>query len=404
MILDMKVPSPGESISEVEIATWLVSTGDYVEKDQAIAEVDSDKATLELPAEAAGVIEILVEPGTTVAVGQVVCRIDTSAAAPEGGSKPAAASAPNPMPVAAAAPASAPAATYATGTASPAAKKILAEKGMDASQVSGTGKDGRITKEDAVNAKVAMGSSASAAGRGETRTRMSALRRKLATRLVSVKNETAMLTTFNEVDMKPIMDLRKEYKDAFAAKHGVGLGFMSFFTLASVRALKMFPAVASMIDGDDMISFDTTDISVAVSGPKGLMVPVLRDADKMTFSDVEMGIKDLATKVRDGKISVDEMTGGCFTITNGGVFGSMLSTPIINPPQSAILGMHNIVERPVVRDGQIVVRPIMYVAMSYDHRIIDGRESVGTLVAIKEALENPVELLMGGDVKAGLGL
>ncbi|MEY2650132.1 MAG: hypothetical protein RL608_806 [Bacteroidota bacterium] len=403
MILDMKVPSPGESISEVEIATWLVSTGDYVEKDQAIAEVDSDKATLELPAEAAGVIEILVEPGTTVAVGQVVCRIDTSAAAPEGGAKPAAASVPNPMPVAAAA--AVPAAqTYATGTASPAAKKILAEKGMDASQVAGTGKDGRITKEDAVNAKVAMGSSASAAGRGETRTRMSALRRKLATRLVSVKNETAMLTTFNEVDMKPIMDLRKEYKDAFAAKHGVGLGFMSFFTLASVRALKMFPAVASMIDGDDMISFDTTDISVAVSGPKGLMVPVLRDADKMSFADVEMGIKDLATKVRDGKISVDEMTGGCFTITNGGVFGSMLSTPIINPPQSAILGMHNIVERPVVRDGQIVVRPIMYVAMSYDHRIIDGRESVGTLVAIKEALENPVELLMGGDVKAGLGL
>ena len=402
MILDMKVPSPGESISEVEIATWLVSTGDYVEKDQAIAEVDSDKATLELPAEAAGVIEILVEPGTTVAVGQVVCRIDTSAAAPEGGSKPAAASAaPNPMPVAAA-PAAA-AATYATGTASPAAKKILAEKGMDASQVAGTGKDGRITKEDAVNAKVAMGSSP-VSGRGETRTRMSALRRKLATRLVSVKNETAMLTTFNEVDMKPIMDLRKEYKDAFAAKHGVGLGFMSFFTLATVRALKMYPAVASMIDGDDMVSFDTTDISVAVSGPKGLMVPVLRNADQMSFADVEAGIKDLATKVRDGKISVDEMTGGCFTITNGGVFGSMLSTPIINPPQSAILGMHNIVERPVVRDGQIVVRPIMYVAMSYDHRIIDGRESVGTLVAIKEALENPVELLMGGDVKAGLGL
>ncbi len=402
MILDMKVPSPGESISEVEIATWLVSTGDYVEKDQAIAEVDSDKATLELPAEAAGVIEILVEPGTTVAVGQVVCRIDTSAAAPEGGSKPAAASAaPNPMPVEAA-PAVA-AATYATGTASPAAKKILAEKGMDASQVAGTGKDGRITKEDAVNAKVAMGS-APVSGRGETRTRMSALRRKLATRLVSVKNETAMLTTFNEVDMKPIMDLRKEYKDAFAAKHGVGLGFMSFFTLATVRALKMYPAVASMIDGDDMVSFDTTDISVAVSGPKGLMVPVLRNADQMSFADVEAGIKDLATKVRDGKISVDEMTGGCFTITNGGVFGSMLSTPIINPPQSAILGMHNIVERPVVRDGQIVVRPIMYVAMSYDHRIIDGRESVGTLVAIKEALENPVELLMGGDVKSGLGL
>ncbi|MBM3434166.1 MAG: 2-oxoglutarate dehydrogenase complex dihydrolipoyllysine-residue succinyltransferase [Bacteroidetes bacterium] len=403
MILDMKVPSPGESISEVEIATWLVSSGDYVEKDQAIAEVDSDKATLELPAEAAGVIEILVEPGTTVAVGQVVCRIDTSAAAPEGGAKPSSSDVPNPMPVAAAPAPAAATATYATGTASPAAKKILAEKGMDPSQVAGTGKDGRITKEDAVNAKVAMGS-ASSAGRGETRTRMSALRRKLATRLVSVKNETAMLTTFNEVDMKPIMDLRKEYKDAFAAQHGVGLGFMSFFTLATVRALKMFPAVASMIDGDDMVSFDTTDISVAVSGPKGLMVPVLRNADQMSFADVEAGIKDLATKVRDGKISVDEMTGGCFTITNGGVFGSMLSTPIINPPQSAILGMHNIVERPVVRDGQIVVRPIMYVAMSYDHRIIDGRESVGTLVAIKEALENPVELLMGGDVKAGLGL
>ena len=403
MILDMKVPSPGESISEVEIATWLVSSGDYVEKDQAIAEVDSDKATLELPAEAAGVIEILVESGTTVAVGQVVCHIDTSATAPEGGAKPAAGAVPNPMPVAAAPAPAAATATYATGTASPAAKKILAEKGMDASQVAGTGKDGRITKEDAVNAKVSMGT-ASSAGRGETRTRMSALRRKLATRLVSVKNETAMLTTFNEVDMKPIMDLRKEYKDAFAAKHGVGLGFMSFFTLASVRALKMFPAVASMIDGDDMVSFDTTDISVAVSGPKGLMVPVLRNADQMSFADVEAGIKDLATKVRDGKISVDEMTGGCFTITNGGVFGSMLSTPIINPPQSAILGMHNIVERPVVRDGQIVVRPIMYVAMSYDHRIIDGRESVGTLVAIKEALENPVELLMGGDVKSGLGL
>jgi len=392
MILDMKVPSPGESISEVEIATWLVSTGDYVEKDQAIAEVDSDKATLELPAEAAGVIEILVEPGTTVAVGQVVCRIDTSAAAPEGGSKPAAAasSTPNPMPVAAA---QAPTAqTYATGTASPAAKKILAEKGMDATQVAGTGKDGRITKEDAVNAKVSMGS-APVSGRGETRTRMSALRRKLATRLVSVKNETAMLTTFNEVDMKPIMDLRKEYKDAFAAKHGVGLGFMSFFTLATVRALKMFPAVASMIDGDDMVSFDTTDISVAVSGPKGLMVPVLRNADQMSFADVEGGIKDLATKVRDGKISVDEMTGGCFTITNGGVFGSMLSTPIINPPQSAILGMHNIVERPVVRDGQIVVRPIMYVAMSYDHRIIDGREAVLGLVTMKDALEDPARLL-----------
>ena len=401
MILDMKVPSPGESISEVEIATWLVSTGDYVQKDQAIAEVDSDKATLELPAEASGRIEILVEPGTTVSVGQVVCRIDTAAAAPEAGAKTIASS-PAAAPIQA--PTTAPASqTYASGTASPAAKKILAEKGIASSQVAGSGKDGRITKDDAVNAKASMGT-APESGRGETRTRMSALRRKLATRLVSVKNETAMLTTFNEVDMKAIMDLRKLHKDAFAAKHGVGLGFMSFFTLATVRALKLYPSVASMIDGDDMVTLDTTDISVAVSGPKGLMVPVLRNADQLSFAQVELGIKDLATKVRDGKISLDEMTGGCFTITNGGVFGSMLSTPIINPPQSAILGMHNIVERPMVVQGEIVVRPIMYVALSYDHRIIDGRESVGTLVAIKEALENPVEFLMGGDAKAGLGL
>ena len=401
MILDMKVPSPGESISEVEIATWLVSTGDYVQKDQAIAEVDSDKATLELPAEASGRIEILVEPGTTVSVGQVVCRIDTAVAAPEAGAKTVASSpAAAPIQAPTAAPASQ---TYASGTASPAAKKILAEKGIASSQVAGSGKDGRITKDDAVNAKASMGT-APESGRGETRTRMSALRRKLATRLVSVKNETAMLTTFNEVDMKAIMDLRKLHKDAFAAKHGVGLGFMSFFTLATVRALKLYPSVASMIDGDDMVTLDTTDISVAVSGPKGLMVPVLRNADQLSFAQVEQGIKDLATKVRDGKISLDEMTGGCFTITNGGVFGSMLSTPIINPPQSAILGMHNIVERPMVVQGEIVVRPIMYVALSYDHRIIDGRESVGTLVAIKEALENPVELLMGGDAKAGLGL
>lgn len=401
MILDMKVPSPGESISEVEIATWLVSTGDYVQKDQAIAEVDSDKATLELPAEASGRIEILVDQGTTVSVGQVVCRIDTTAAAPEAG---ASSVAPSPAAATIQAPTAAPASqTYASGTPSPAAKKILDEKGIAPSQVAGSGKDGRITKDDAVNAKPSMGT-APESGRGETRTRMSALRRKLATRLVSVKNETAMLTTFNEVDMKAIMDLRKLHKDAFAAKHNVGLGFMSFFTLATVRALKLYPSVASMIDGDDMVTLDTTDISVAVSGPKGLMVPVLRNADQLSFAQVEQGIKDLATKVRDGKISLDEMTGGCFTITNGGVFGSMLSTPIINPPQSAILGMHNIVERPMVVQGEIVVRPIMYVALSYDHRIIDGRESVGTLVAIKEALENPVGLLMGGDAKAGLGL
>ena len=403
MILDMKVPSPGESISEVEIADWLVSSGDYVEKDQAIAEVDSDKATLELPAEVSGVITLLAEPGDVVAVGQVVCQIDTSAEAPEGGAAPtksAADAAPNPMP---SAPAAAPAGK-AAGIPSPAARKILDEKGIDPSTVAGTGKDGRITKEDAVNAKPSMGSTATGEVRNENRQRMSSLRRKLAKRLVAVKNETAMLTTFNEVDMKPIMDLRAQYKEEFKEKHGVGLGFMSFFTLATTRALKLFPAVNSMIDGDDMVSFDTIDISVAVSGPKGLMVPVVRDADNLTFQGVEAEIKNLATRVRDGKITLDEMTGGTFTITNGGVFGSMLSTPIINPPQSAILGMHNIVERPVVVDGEIVVRPIMYVALSYDHRIIDGRESVGTLVAIKEALENPVELLMDGDVKNALDL
>jgi len=403
MILDMKVPSPGESISEVEIADWLVSSGDYVEKDQAIAEVDSDKATLELPAEVSGVITLLAEPGDVVAVGQVVCQIDTSAEAPEGGAAPtksAADAAPNPMP---SAPAAAPAGK-AAGIPSPAARKILDEKGIDPSTVAGTGKDGRITKEDAVNAKPSMGSTATGEVRNENRQRMSSLRRKLAKRLVAVKNETAMLTTFNEVDMKPIMDLRAQYKEEFKEKHGVGLGFMSFFTLATTRALKLFPAVNSMIDGDDMVSFDTIDISVAVSGPKGLMVPVVRDADNLTFQGVEAEIKNLATRVRDGKITLDEMTGGTFTITNGGVFGSMLSTPIINPPQSAILGMHNIVERPVVVDGEIVVRPIMYVALSYDHRIIDGRESVGTLVAIKEALENPVELLMDGDLKNALDL
>ncbi|MDO7647976.1 MAG: dihydrolipoyllysine-residue succinyltransferase, partial [Schleiferiaceae bacterium] len=288
--------------------------------------------------------------------------------------------------------------------ASPAAKKILAEKGIDPLSVTGSGKDGRITKEDAVQAKVAMGTARSGDPRNVTRKRMSSLRRKIAKRLVTVKNETAMLTTFNEVDMKPIMDLRAKYKEEFKIKHGVGLGFMSFFTLATTRALELYPTVNAMIDGDDQVTFDTVDISIAVSGPKGLMVPVVRDAASLSFSGVEKDIKQLAIKVRDGKISIDEMTGGTFTITNGGVFGSMLSTPIINPPQSAILGMHNIVERPMVVDGEIVIRPIMYVALSYDHRIIDGRESVGTLVAIKEALENPVEFLMGGDVKTALEL
>ena len=395
-MLEMKVPSPGESITEVEIATWLVNDGDYVEKDQAIAEVDSDKATLELPAEESGIITLKAEEGDTVEVGQVVCLIDTSAARPEGSAAPSVA-APNPEPVAA--PAAPAATTYATGTASPAAKKMMAETG--ASVAKGTGKDGRITKADVIDAVASMGSS-DHGERAQTRKKMSSLRRKLASRLVTVKNETAMLTTFNEVDMKPIFDLRNEYKEEFFEKHGVKLGFMSFFTLATTRALKLYPSTNSMIDGNELVSFDYVDVSVAVSGPKGLMVPVVRNAETLDFAGVENEIGRLAKKVRDGKITVDEMTGGTFTITNGGVFGSMLSTPIINPPQSAILGMHNIVNRPMAVDGQVVIQPIMYVALSYDHRIIDGRESVGFLVAVKEALENPVKLLMDGNVSKAL--
>ena len=399
-MLEMKVPSPGESITEVEIATWLVSDGDYVEKDQAIAEVDSDKATLELPAEEAGVITLKAEEGDVVEVGQVVCLIDTAAARPEGAAAPAAA--PNPEPVAEkAAPAAPQADTYATGTASPAAKKMMAETGAKVSR--GTGKDGRITKADVIDAVASMGSAGNGE-RGSTSKKMSSLRRKLASRLVTVKNETAMLTAFNEIDMKPIFDLRNQYKNEFVEKHGVKLGFMSFFTLAATRALQMYPATNSMIDGDHLVSFDYVDVSIAVSGPKGLMVPVLRNAETMDFAGVEKEIGRLATKVRDGKITIDEMTGGTFTITNGGVFGSMLSTPIINPPQSAILGMHNIIQRPVAVEGEVVIRPMMYVALSYDHRVIDGRESVGTLVAIKEALENPEEILMGGNARKALGL
>ena len=409
MILEMKVPSPGESITEVEIATWLVQNGDYVEKDQAIAEVDSDKATLELPAEMSGIITLKAEEGDAVAVGAVVCLIDTSAVKPEGDS-PAKAieEAPEAAPKAAApAPVKeAPAATtsYATGTASPAAKKILAEKGISAAEIVGTGKDGRVTKEDAVKAVPSMGTNSTGGARGTTRSKLSMLRRKVAERLVSAKNETAMLTTFNEVDMGPIFALRKQYKEAFTEKHGVGLGFMSFFTKAVIRALELYPAVNSMIDEKEMVTYDFCDISIAVSGPKGLMVPVIRNAENLSFRGVEAEVKRLAIRARDGEITVDEMTGGTFTITNGGVFGSMLSTPIINPPQSAILGMHNIVERPVVKNGEIVVAPIMYVALSYDHRIIDGKESVGFLVAVKEALEDPTTFLMDGDQKKALEL
>ncbi len=408
-ILEMKVPSPGESITEVEIATWLVKDGDYVEKDQPIAEVDSDKATLELPAEESGTITLKAEEGEVVEVGQVVCLIDTSAAKPEGDSAPAATAevkAAEPAKVEAPKVEAKPAATYATGTPSPAAKKILDEKGVSASQISGSGKDGRITKQDADFASVpAMGSTTATSGsRGSSTTKLSVLRRKVAARLVQVKNETAMLTTFNEVDMSEIFRIRKLYKEEFAQKHGVGLGFMSFFTKAVTRALKLYPDVNASIDGDYKINYDFCDISVAVSGPKGLMVPVLRNAEDMSFRGVESNIKFLAEKVRDGKITVDEMTGGTFTLTNGGTFGSMMSTPIINPPQSAILGMHNILQRPMAIDGQVVIRPMMYVALSYDHRIIDGKESVGFLVAVKEAIDNPVEHLLGGDERRGLEL
>ena len=402
MILEMKVPSPGESITEVEIAQWLVADGDYVEKDQAIAEVDSDKATLELPAEESGVITLKAEEGDAVEVGAVVCLIETDAEKPVGSVQSSVTKLDESSkkveevkPVVQK--------SYATGTPSPAAKKILAEKDINVSDVKGTGIAGRITKEDAVKAVPSMGTP-TGENRGSERKKMSMLRRKLAQRLVTIKNETAMLTTFNEVDMQPIFDLRKQYKEGFKTKHGVGLGFMSFFTKAVTRALEMYPDVNAMIDGDYKISYDFADISIAVSGPKGLMVPVIRDAQKLTFRGVETEVKRLAIRARDGQITVDEMTGGTFTITNGGVFGSMLSTPIINPPQSAILGMHNIVERPVVVNGEIVIRPIMFVALSYDHRVIDGKESVGFLVAVKEALENPLEILLDNDAKKALEL
>ncbi len=434
MALEMKVPSPGESITEVEIAQWLVEDGDWVEKDQAIAEVDSDKATLELPAEASGIITLKAEEGDAVAVGEVVCLIDTEAEKPGGGDDTTEtyknpgdekgaenagpdldkqqaenkdsgnkAEAKTETPSKSSTPDQAQDKTYATGTPSPAAKKILDEKEIDPKTVKGSGRDGRITKNDAENAQPSMGTPGNGS-RGSERKKLSMLRRKVAERLVSAKNETAMLTTFNEVDMTPIFDLRKEYKETFKEKHGVSLGFMSFFTLAVVRALEMYPEVNSMIDGDYKITYDYKDISIAVSGPKGLMVPVIRNAENLTFRGVESEVKRLAIRARDGQITVDEMTGGTFTISNGGVFGSMLSTPIINPPQSAILGMHNIVERPIAKDGAIAIAPIMYVALSYDHRIIDGRESVGFLVAIKEALESPEELLMDNDVKKALEL
>ena len=395
-VLEMKVPSPGESISEVEIAEWMVEDGEYVEKDQTIAEVDSDKATLELPAEQSGIITLKAEVGDVVAVGQVVCHIDTSAAKPEGSSsKKSKKAAPNPNPAPSNVSSSKPVEpkSYAAGHPSVAAKKIMEEQNVQVEMIEGTGKGGRITKQDILQLLATLPEEGN---RKSQIRKLSMLRRKIASRLVSVKNETAMLTTFNEVNMKPIMDLRSKYKDDFKEKYGVGLGFMSFFTKACTMALQEFPSVNSMIDGDHMISYNFADVGIAVSTEKGLMVPVLRNAEEMNLLEIESTIKDLATKARDGKISIEEITGGTFTITNGGVFGSMLSTPIINPPQSAILGMHNIVERPVAIDGKVEIRPIMYVALSYDHRIIDGKDSVGFLVKVKEALENPEELIFEG--------
>jgi 2-oxoglutarate dehydrogenase E2 component (dihydrolipoamide succinyltransferase) len=395
-ILEMKVPSPGESITEVEIAEWMVEDGDYVEKDQTIAEVDSDKATLELPAEEAGTITLKAEMGDVVAVGQVVCLIDTAASKPEGGKSSSDAKSEPKNTVPSPGPVSSPSnqeKTYASGHPSVAAKKIIVENNIQVEHIDGTGKGGRITKQDILQLLASLPEEGNR--KSEIR-KLSMLRRKIASRLVTVKNETAMLTTFNEVDMKPIMDLRAKYKDAFKEKYGVGLGFMSFFTHACTIALKEFPTVNSMIDGDHMISYNFNDVGIAVSTEKGLMVPVLRNADEMNLLEIESKIKELAIKARDGKISIEEISGGTFTITNGGVFGSMLSTPIINPPQSAILGMHNIVQRPVAIDGKVEIRPIMYLALSYDHRIIDGKDSVGFLVKVKEVIENPEELVFEG--------
>ena len=387
MILEIKVPSPGESINEVEISNWLVSDGDYVEKDQEICEIDSDKATLTVSAEDSGEIKLLQDAEVTISVGDVICTIDTSAK----NTSPKKKIVKKEVKVVA-----------TSSVASPAAKKIMREENI--SSVTGTGKGGRITKQDVLKGKPAMG--VGPGKRNQTKSRLSTLRRKLAKRLVSVKNETAMLTTFNEVNMSSINDIRSQYKEDFLKKNGCKLGFMSFFTKSVARALEMFPNVNSMIDGEELVTFEYIDISIAVSSPKGLMVPVLRNVESMKFFEVEQEVKRLADKAREGSISLDEMLGGTFTITNGGVFGSMLSTPIINPPQSAILGMHNIVERPVVIDGKVDIAPIMYLALSYDHRIIDGKDSVGFLVAIKEALENPVEHLLGGknSIKKNLNL
>ena len=393
MLLEMKVPSPGESISEVEIAQWLVEDGDYVEKDQEIAELDSDKATLALPAEESGIIKLVAEEGDTVEVGQVVCIINTDGV---GETKIKA-----PVQESSISDGASRAAKSVDAKVTPLAKAIISQNDLLTKDFKGSGEGGKILKDDVMEAVASVKTDGP---RGTERKKMSMLRRKVAQRLVSVKNETAMLTTFNEVDMSAIFAIRKEYKEAFKDKYDVSLGFMSFFTKAITTALMEFPDVNAQIDGKEVIYHNYADISIAVSAPKGLMVPVIRNAELMNFKEVESEVKRLALRARDGKITPDEMLGGTFTITNGGVFGSMLSTPIINPPQSAILGMHNIVERPVVVNGKVEIRPIMYVALSYDHRIIDGRESVGFLVRVKECLEDPSTHLLNGDVKKSLGL
>lgn len=395
-VKEMKVPAVGESITEVTISTWLKKEGDFVKLDEVIAEVESDKATFELPAEAQGILKIVAQEGTTLPIGGLICKIEVAEGTPEAAtSKPAAAPSQ-----------SVPSGdkSYAAGHPSPAAGKILSEKGISPDQVSGTGVGGRITKEDAVNAQAgqqkttATTESAAPAPSGtreQSREKMSSIRRTIARRLVTVKNETAMLTTFNEVDMKPVMDLRSRYKDKFKEKYDIGLGFMSFFTKAVCVALQEFPAVNAYIDGDDAVYHNYCDISIAVSTPRGLVVPVIRSAELMSMAEIEKEVMRLALRGRDGKLSIEEMTGGTFSITNGGVFGSMLSTPILNPPQSAILGMHNIVQRPVAIEGEVVIRPIMYLALSYDHRIVDGKEAVSFLVKIKEMLEDPGRLILG---------
>ena len=403
MILEMKVPSPGESISEVEIAQWLVADGDYVEKDQTIAEVDSDKATLDLPAEESGVITLKASEGDVVPVGNIVCHIDTSVKkSAKKHTEPSIPAKEDKILETQSNPEKIISEKSKNSSPSPAASKILSEKGINPLDVIGSGRGGRITKEDALKALPKIDESLISKGRKTERKKLSMLRRKLSQRLVAVKNLTAMLTTFNEVNMSSIFEIRKKYKEIFKEKHGVSLGFMSFFTKAVVNALKEFPDVHSMIDEDHKLSFDFYDISIAVSGPKGLLVPVVKNADKLTFSGIEKEIKRLAIKARDGEMSIEDMEGGTFTISNGGVFGSMLSTPILNPPQSSILGMHNIIERPIAVKGKVEIHPMMYLALSYDHRIIDGKESVGFLLKIKEALENPIEILMNNNLKKSL--